>query len=245
MKRELNGINITYRITRQSEKFVLLLHGWGGNLNGFRSLEKFLIESGFSVLTLDFPGFGGSDQPNENFDLWDYKKIVLELLKAENIQKTSIVAHSFGGRVTFLLASENPEVVDKLVLCDVAGIKPRFNLSLQCKIWKYKFLKKLKAKGVIKRDLLSYGSDDYRAMPEKLRPVFNRIVKTDLTKKISNITAPTLIVWGKKDKETPYYMAKKINRKIKDSAIITFEGGHFCYLDDSERFDLIVENFLE
>ena len=245
MKKLLNGLNITYRYTKQGEKVVLLLHGWGGSLNSFRSLESFLISNNFSVITLDFPGFGGSEQPAENFDLWDYKKIVVELLQAENIKKASIVAHSFGGRVTFLLASEHPELVDKLVLCDVAGIKPKFNLAKQCKILKYKFLKKLQAKGIYKKDLLSYGSDDYRAMPENLKPVFNRIIKTDLTGKLSNIVAPTLIIWGKNDKDTPFYMAKKINKKIKDSAIIAFEGGHFCYLDNSDKFNLIVDNFLK
>lgn len=245
MKKLLNGINITYRYTKKSEKVVLLLHGWGGNLNSFRSLETFLISQNFSVITVDFPSFGGSDQPSENFDLWDYKKIVVELLQAENIQKVSIVAHSFGGRVTFLLASENPELVDKLILCDVAGIKPRFNLAKQCKIWKYKLLKKLKAKGLYKKDLLSYGSDDYRAMPEKLKPVFNKIVKTDLTGRLKNIVAPTIIIWGKQDKDTPFYMAKKINKNIKNSAIITFEGGHFCYLNNADKFNLIIENFLK
>ena len=245
MKRRLNGINITYRYTKRGEKVVLLLHGWGGNLNSFRTLEDFLIKNNFSVITLDFPGFGGSEQPTENFDLWDYKKIVLELLQIENISKTSIVAHSFGGRVAFLLASENPENIDKLVLCDVAGIKPKFNLSLQFKIWKYKLLKKLKQKGLIKRELLIYGSDDYRAMPENLKSVFNRIVKTDLTKYLSSILSPTLILWGRSDKDTPIYMAKKINKKIKDSAIIYFEGGHFWYLDNAIQFNLIVKNFFE
>ena len=245
MKKLLNGLNITYRYTKKSDNVVMLLHGWGGNLNSFRSLESFLISKDFSVITLDFPGFGGSDQPNENFDLFDYKKIIVELLNAENIKKTSIVAHSFGGRVTFLLASENPELVDRLVLVDVAGIKPRFNLGREIKVWHYKFLKKLKQKGIIKRDLLSYGSDDYRAMPQNLKPVFNRIVKTDLTDRLRHITAPTLIIWGKKDKDTPYYMAKKINKKISNSAIITFEGGHFCYLDNIDKFNLIVENFLK
>ena len=245
MKRTLNNLNITYRFTKRGEKIVLLLHGWGGNLNSFRSLESFLVANNFSVITLDFPGFGGSEQPTENFTLWDYKKIVLELLEAEQISKVNIVAHSFGGRVAFLLASENPEKIDKLLLCDVAGIKPKFSLSKQLKIWKYKFLKKLKQKGMIKKDLLHYGSDDYRAMPDNLKPVFNRIISTDLTKNLSSIKAPTLILWGKNDKDTPLYMAKKINKNIEDSAIITFEGGHFWYLDNVDEFNLITKNFFE
>lgn len=246
MKRKLNGINITYRYHKgKNQKTVLLLHGWGGNLNSFRFLENFLLENDFSVLALDFPGFGGSDEPKENFVIEDYYKIVDELLTLEKIEKVSIVAHSFGGRVALLLASQCLEKIDKLVLCDIAGIKPKFSFFRWVKIKRYKILKKLKEKGIIKRELLEYGSDDYKAMPKGLKNVFNNIINTDLTYTLKNINAPTLIIWGKDDKETPFYMAKKINKNIKGSAIITFEGGHFCYLTESKRFSLIVQNFLK
>ena len=246
MKRLLNGINITYRYHKNgSGNVVLLLHGWGGNLNSFRTLESFLISNNFAVLTLDFPGFGGSEQPKETFDIFDYVKIVTELLQAEKIKKVDIVAHSFGGRVALLFASQNPQKVDKLVLCDIAGIKPRFSLSKTFKVWRYKFLKKLKQNGIIKRDLLNYGSDDYRAMPQNLRPVFNRIVGKDLTYTLPSITAQTLLIWGKDDKETPLYMAKRLNKGIRDSAVIIFDGGHFCYLNNAEKFNIIVSHFLK
>lgn len=245
MKRLLNGINITYRFSKKGTGTpVLLLHGWGGNLNSFRALESFLISNSFSVITLDFPGFGGSDQPKESFDIYDYSKIVTQLLMAENIKKVNVVAHSFGGRVALLLASQHPDLIEKLVLCDIAGIKPKFSLSKTIKVWRYKFLKRLKKAGLYKRDILSFGSDDYRAMPQNLRPVFSRIVSKDLSFTLSSIISPTLIIWGKDDKETPIYMAKKINKGIADSAIITFDGGHFCYLNNSEKFNIIVSHFL-
>ena len=40
-------------------------------------------------------------------------------------------------------------------------------------------------------------------------------------------------------------MAKKLNKNIKDSAIITLDGGHFAYLNNANKFSLIVKNFLE
>lgn len=246
MKNILNGINITYRYHKgTNNKVVLLLHGWGGSLNSFKHLENYLILKHFSVITLDFPGFGGSDLPNENWDLKDYVNIVCELLDKENIEKVSIVCHSFGGRVAILFSSENKDKVDKLVLVDSAGIKPKFSIVKSFKIFKYKCLKKLKKIGLIKKDLSCYGSADYKAMPEKLKPVFNKIVTTDLTSYSKKIQAPTLIIWGKDDKDTPFYMAKKLNKNIKDSAIITFEGGHFAYLNNATDFALIIEEFLK
>ena len=125
MKKILNNLKITYRFSnnKNSAETILLLHGWGGNLNSFRFLEKNLIELGFSVLTIDFPGFGGSELPPETFTMHDYYKIVSELLIAENIKKVNIVGHSFGGRVAIMLAGLEPEKVNKLVLVDSAGIK--------------------------------------------------------------------------------------------------------------------------
>ena len=61
-----------------------------------------------------------------------------------------------------------------------------------------------------------------------------------------NIVAPTLLVWGTEDKDTPIYMAKKLNKLIKDSAIIRFEEcGHFCYLQKPDYFNKIVINFFK
>lgn len=246
MKKVFNGITISYRYTynKAKDKIVLLLHGWGGNLNSFRFLEKYLIEKDFSVLTIDFPGFGGSDLPTEDFCMMDYYKIVSELVAEEQLQKISIVSHSFGGRVAILFSALEPEKVNKVVLCDSAGIKPKFSLKKKCKILKYKIAKKLKNIGLIKRDLINYGSEDYKALPESMKPVFSRIINTDLTKYLIDITAPTLVIWGKNDKDTPFYMAKELNKGIRDSAIVTLDGGHFCYLQNADKFKLIIENFL-
>ena len=105
-------------------------------------------------------------------------------------------------------------------------------------------MKKLKKIGLVKKDLSNYGSADYRAMPNELKPVFNRIILQDLSKQAKDILVPTILIWGKQDKDTPLYMAKKLNKLIKDSAIITFEGGHFAYLNHSKEFEIIVDNFL-
>ena len=248
MKKILNGLNITYRYTKSNsnQPTILLLHGWGGNLNSFRYLEKSLISQDFSVLTIDFPGFGGSDMPPETFTIQDYYKIISELLNAEKLSKVNVIGHSFGGRVAIMLAGLEPDKVNKLVLVDSAGIKPKFSIVKKFKILKYKILKNLKQKGFIKRELDNYGSDDYKAMPQTLKPVFNNIVNTDLSDIAKSIIAPTLLIWGTADKDTPIYMAKKLNKFIKDSAIIKFEKcGHFCYLDRPQEFEKIVTNFFE
>lgn len=247
MKTKLNGIDVNFRyhFNDNKDKVVLLLHGWGGSLNSFRGLENFLKENGYSVINLDFPGFGNSDLPREDFALEDYKKIVVEMLEFLELDKVSIVAHSFGGRVALLLASSTT-FVDKLVLVDSAGIKPKFSLNKFFKQKRYNFLKFLAKKGIIKRDLSKFGSEDYRALPNQMKPVFVRIISQDLTNCLDKIKCPTLIIWGEKDSSTPLYMAKKMHKKIADSGLVVFKNaGHFSYLDYHNDFLIIVEYFLK
>lgn len=246
MKQVFNGININFRVQKNQngDNFVLLLHGWGGNLNSFRGLEDYLLQNNYSIINLDFPGFGASDLPPENYNLDDYVKIVVEMLKFLNISKTDVVCHSFGGRVAIKLASLTT-LVNRLILVDSAGLKPKFSFKRYFKQKKYKFLKWTNTKGITKKDLSKYGSDDYRALPEQMKPVFCRVVNEDLTCLLPKISADTLIIWGKKDEVTPFYMAKKFNKKIKNSGLVTFEdAGHFCYLKNHDKFLLIIKSFL-
>lgn len=248
MKRKFNGININFRVHYSTElrnNTVLLLHGWGGSLNSFRAIEKNLIESGFSTINLDFPGFGGSEPPKENFDIFSYCQIVYELILNERLKSVSIIAHSFGGRVAILLSALHPEIVKKLILVDSAGIKPKKKFTTKIKVGWFKTLKFLKNKGIIKTDLNKFGSQDYKALPNSVKPVFIRVINQDLTSYLSKIKCPTLLVWGEDDKDTPLYFAKKMKKLIPDSAIIIFKGaGHFSYLQNHLRFERIVKNFL-
>lgn len=246
MKRKLNDILINFRVryNEQKDRFVLLLHGWGGSLNSFRGLEDFLADKNYSVINLDFPGFGASEMPPSHFYLNDYVEIVRGMLKELNIKKVSIVAHSFGGRVAIKLASLH-DVVEKLILVDSAGIKQRFNLKVYLKQKYFKFLKILNKAGILHADLSKYGSEEYKAMPEELKPVFVRIIKEDLSPCLKDISCPTLLVWGSHDKITPLYMAKKIKKNVADCGIVVFKkAGHFSYLEYHDRFLLITDNFL-
>ncbi len=247
MKKVLNNVDINFRVQKNpsGDNFVLLLHGWGGSLNSFRGLENYLLSQNYSVINLDFPGFGNSDNPLETYCLDDYVKIVTEMLDFLNIKQLAVVGHSFGGRVAIKLASTT-NFVSKLVLVDSAGIKPRFSLKSHIKQNHYKFLKFLKSKNLIKKDLSNFGSEDYKALPDSIKPVFVRVVNEDLTQNLSNITAPTILIWGSNDKSTPLYMAKKMEKKIKDSALIVFKNaGHFSYLEHHDEFCLIVNSFLK
>ena len=96
------------------------------------------------------------------------------------------------------------------------------------------------------KDVTRFASADYKAMPTKLKPVFCSIVNTHLEELLSLIRCKTLIVYGSEDKQTPLYMAKRLNRKIQNSKLVVLQGaGHFCFVDRQVEFVSLVKDFLK
>lgn len=243
----VNKVNINYHITKRNEReeFVLFLHGFGGSIVSFEGLQVEFSKT-FNTINLDLPSFGKSDDAPEYFTIFDYAGLVKDFLKQLNIKKVSIVSHSFGGRIAIVLGANYKELVNKIVLIDSAGIKPKFDLFVFLKIKYYKFLKLLvKLKLVNQHYLKKFGSSDYKSVKEAQKQVFSRIVREDLTSLLNQIAAPTLILWGKKDKATPLYMAKRLKKHIKNSGLVVFEkAGHFSYLEEAYKTSIIIKEFL-
>lgn len=187
---------------------------------------------------MDFPPFGKSDQPHKNWDLNSYARLVTEVLSYFSIKETNVIGHSFGGRVGIVLASQT-NTVKRLVLISSAGIKPRRNIFYHIKRLAYY---RAKAKG---RPLEKYYSADYKAMPDELKGVFSRIVCEDLSEKLKKIFCPVLVFSGNRDKETPMYMAKKINKIIPNSRLVRLNGDHFVFLREKLLIANEIDNFLE
>ena len=221
-------------------KPLVLLHGYLSGKESFYYQTEFFSKF-FKIYAPDLPGFKENYLPYP-YALKDYSAIVDgfldEVLKETGEKSAHVLAHSFGARIVFYLSPSDK--FDKIVLTGAAGIKTRKRLSVKLKIAAYKFVKRHFHKS-IKR----FESPDYKALSPVMRQSFNKIIAEDLTGKLPLIDNKTLIVNGKIDKETPPKTAKIINKKIKNSQLIFFEGaGHFCFVDEPQRFNAAVKEFL-
>ncbi|QCX34582.1 alpha/beta hydrolase [Caloramator sp. E03] len=247
---DIDGINIFYK-NEGSGKKIILLHGWGGNADSFLPVFNHL-KSKFEVYAIDFPGFGRSSPPDRPFDVTDYMNILYKLFKKLKIEKASLVGHSFGGRVSILFSAVHPECVEKVVLVDSAGIIPKRTLKYYYRVYKFKLLKKiylLFSKGdkeeKLERFYKKYGSKDYRESGN-MRQTFVKVVNQNLRPYLKDIKAPTLLIWGEEDKDTPLYFGKIMEKEIPDAGLVVFKGaGHFSYLDKLSDFNIIITRFFE
>lgn len=87
---------------------VLVLHGWGASIDAVGSIVTGLGAT-LDVIAVDFPGFGGTEMPPVAWTTADYAQWVLRLLDELRVERCSIVAHSFGGRVTLQLMAAQPD----------------------------------------------------------------------------------------------------------------------------------------
>lgn len=228
----------------------MLLHGWGGCIGSFAPVANHLAAN-HKVISIDFPGHGQSDEPPVPWSVSEYADLTVKLIDELKISPCSIVGHSFGGRVAILLSSTHPQYVDKIVLCDSAGLIPKRSMKYYVKVYAYKFAKKLSKIAFINKlfNIDSYvkksGSSDYKKLSDRMRATFVRVVNQNLREYLKHIKAPTLLVWGSEDRDTPLYFAEIMEKEIPDAGLVVFEGAsHFSYLDDLPRFNTILSVFL-
>ncbi len=121
----VDGLHINYTVQGEGPA-VVLLHGWGANLQSFRMVQDFLSRN-FRTYAIDLPGFGESDEPPVAWGVPEYTDFLHKWLTSLNIENPILVGHSNGGRISIMYASSRP--VRKIILIDSAGIKPKRKLG--------------------------------------------------------------------------------------------------------------------
>lgn len=244
--------SLYYEKHGSGDKTILILPGWGDTRKTFQFMIEYLKNS-YTVYIIDYPGFGNSIFPEHDLTIYDYTNIIREFMEKEKIINPIIIAHSFGGRIATLLAGYYKEKIEKLILIDIAGIKPKKGLFKILKQSLYKLLKKLKfflpkrkRNIYLKRLFKFFASSDYQALDSNMYQTFKNVVNEDLKYYYKYINSPTLILWGQKDKDTPLKDGYYINNKIDNSSLIIYpDAGHFSYLAYPTLTNQVINEFLE
>ena len=129
---KINNVKINY-IQYGEGKDILLLHGWGQNIEMMKLLGDNFSDR-FRITILDFPGFGLSEEPSESWTIKDFADMLDEFVKELGIKKPIIMGHSFGGRVAIRYSADH--VVEKIVLFGSPCVREERELPLSVKILK-------------------------------------------------------------------------------------------------------------
>lgn len=240
MKININNVNVNY-IQYGEGKDVLLLHGWGQNIQMMRPIGDNLC-SNHRITIIDFPGFGESDEPSTPWTIDDYSLLIENLVKALNIRKPIVMGHSFGGRVAIRFSANNP--IEKLVLFGSPCIRENKKLPLSTRILKK--IKTLPGMDKLGEEMKKYiGSRDYKAASPIMRQTLVNVINEDLSSYARKIEEPTLLIWGEADTEAPVDDARELEKIMIDAALIILPGTHYAYLENLGQVINILNSFLK
>lgn len=241
---------LTHYELQGSGKLIVLLHGWGDNLQGLASLQKTLAQD-YQVLAIDLPGFGGTQVPHDTWDLTNYVNFVAATLtKLKLAQPYALIGHSNGGAVSALAVGSGVLQPAKLVLLAASGLRHkggarRLLLNIIAKTGNLATLwMPARYRTSLRKSLYTAAGSDLLVVPE-LEETFKKTVRQDIAADAAQVSIPTLLIFGRDDTAVPPSDAEHYHELIVNSELhIIKDAGHFVHLDQPQKTTHLLQEFL-
>lgn len=243
-------------------KPLVILHGFLGMSDNWKTLATQYAQAGFNVHLLDLRNHGRSFHSDE----FDYDLMVRDFLdycENHNLEKIALLGHSMGGKVAMFFATTYSEKVEKLIVADI-GPKyyPPHHQTILEGLNAVDFSKK-PSRNQVEEILTTYIPDFgtrqflmknlYWKTPEELAFRFNLAV---LSQKVSQIGAalpddlifnkPTLFIRGGNSNYILDDDFPLINSHFPNSSIQTIpEVGHWLHAEKPKEFLELTLDFLK
>ncbi|MCC2657550.1 MAG: alpha/beta hydrolase fold [Panacagrimonas sp.] len=249
---------------------VIMLHGGGPGAGGWSNFNRNIgafVEAGYRTILLDCPGFNDSS-PMVSADPRGLinARAVHALMDALGFQKASLIGNSMGGLSALTFALEFPDRLDRMILMGSAGLgqslfqpTPQEGIKLLMKLYKQPTLENLQAMlqvfvydtSVLTDELVQQRWRAMQRSPEHLANFVKsnemnpRALFADLTPRLGEIKAKTLVVWGRDDRFVPLDNGIKAVWALPDADLQIFgRCGHWAQWEHARKFNRLALGFL-
>jgi len=247
---------------------LVLIHSFLASHREFDDVIDDLAER-FHVIAPDLPGFGESEKPNPTryaYGIETFAEAVADLIAAFGVGRASVLGHSMGGAVALTLAANHAELVQRLIVVDPLcyPFPPSFKTRLPLLpiiggiVFKQLYGRAL-FRAYFRDDVFSPGFDvpldrvdehyaffNTPAARESAHAVMRAVLDTRaVVARLTRITAPTLVVWGRDDRILPASMASRLVREIQGANLEIMDAGHSPHEERPREFVALAMQFLE
>ena len=191
---------------------LILLHALGEGRGDWAPVVGRFAEH-FRVLAVDLRGHGDSDWPG-SYSFQSMADDVLGLLDHLGFAEVTLLGHSMGGSVAYLLAEQSPRRIQRLIVEDAP---PPFVRE-----------RPVPARPEGELDF------DWAVVPAIVGEVSRGNPR--LWDRLSSITAPTLIVGGGSQSHIPQEKLQEVADRIPDCSLVTIPAGHLVHTTHAEAF---------
>jgi pimeloyl-ACP methyl ester carboxylesterase len=215
---------------------LVLLHGYLAGANVWFPHTLPALAARRHVIAVDLPGFAHSGKLAQ-YSSAAYAHFVCAFLDALGCDQVDILGHSMGGQIAIAVASANPERVRRLVLVASSGLprtEPGYVTPISMAIDRSAFHVRLYIPFI-----------GMFARARATRACLRMIQDDSVHGKLSAIGAPTLIVWGSRDRVVPLEHATIFARAIPNARLYIMRGcGHMPFYQKHAQFENLVLHFL-
>ncbi|HYD69100.1 acetoin dehydrogenase dihydrolipoyllysine-residue acetyltransferase subunit [Azospirillum sp.] len=247
---------LRYAKRGEGETTVLLVHGFGGDLDNWLFTIDALAE-GATVYALDLPGHGQSTKALPDPSLPGLSGTVLAFMDAVGIPAAHLVGHSMGGAVSMRTALDAPERVLSLSLICSAGLGREINQDYIEGFIQAASRRELKPvletlfadPGLVSRqmidDLLKYKRLDgvdgaLRAIASSAFEGGRQIEALDAA--VGAASVPTLVVWGEQDRVIPAAHATALGSAERVEVIPN--AGHMVQMEAAGKVNALLKEHI-
>lgn len=240
---------------------LVWLHGAGPGAYGLQNFGGNIGEfAGYRNLVFDLPRYGKSDKPVIKEPLFSYNaRQVIAALKSLGVTKASFIGNSMGGATALRVATQNPAMVEKLIVMGSAGAIPENEPLTAPLLMMVDVFKNGPTRAKIDQIGRSFVYDPsmvseamieerFNAMndPELIASAKESLMKPEsVVADLPSITAKTLILWGREDKVLPLAWAQPLIEKMPNAeARIVPHCGHWVQIEQRDWFNRQLTDFL-
>lgn len=251
-----------------NEKSVVLLHGLGQDGSKVWGPLARALKNDFHVVAVDLPGFGLSDRGNKLYTPDNYEKLVHAVVQTYTKGPIKLVGHSLGGAIALRYAQRHPEVVERMILVDAAGMLHRsVYVEFLARIglsWVQNFYPTLDGRYDALEDWVRDALGWVEAQPvdadiilaseqarEKLlqadpvKIAGLALVLENFAETLRTVPTPTLVVWGQNDNVSPVRVGRLIASRLYNARLTVMPGSwHSPMSDNPDAFHRLVKTEL-
>lgn len=252
---EIAGRRLRHLIQRGDGDAVVLVHGFGGNLENWLMNQGDLAAGGSTVAALDLPGHGESSKSLESGSLAELARVVIDYLDAVGLDDVHLVGHSMGAAVCLETARRAAGRVKSLTLLAPAGLGQAVNREFLDAFASADSRKPLKAAMQLlfaNEELVTRQLVDDTLKYKRLEGVTaaltqlagNALAEAGETVPAGLGTIPTLVIWGSRDAIIPPPEVAALARP--GVSVKVLDGyGHMIQVEAATEVNSLVRQFLD
>lgn len=227
----VGDITTYYEVHGDGEPLVFI-GGLGADISLYAALLDDLARC-HRVIAFDNRGAGRTSKPDAPYSIGLFADDTLGLLDALGLDVVDLVGMSMGGRIALELAATHPDRVRRLVLISTSAAGTG-NIHMSIPMHLVSLMKRIP--GLQGR----YPQPEYAHQRQRVAATtYNG------TDRMCQVTCPTLIMHGRRDRSIPLERARDLNNAISGSYLRVFGGGHmFSLLSQRHEAVQTIDAFL-